>query len=188
MNIGIDIDDTITKTAECLLPYVSEYFSLELDYLIKNNYNYNNLPEECRDKYLDFGLSTFERVLVQAEIKDNAKKVIDKLREDGNKIIIVTARTNLFYKDAYDYSSKQLEKLGIKYDKLICSSDKRTVCNEEKIDLFIDDLVSNLDSINDIVNDVLLFNTNVNSISNCSYKRVNSWDEVYDYYLEKSNS
>ena len=34
------------------------------------------------------------------------------------------------------------------------------------------------------VHDVLLFNSNVNSFSDVNYKRVDNWDEVYNYYLE----
>lgn len=184
MTIGIDIDDTITKTAECLLPYVAKYFSLDLNYLIENNYNYNNLPEEYIDKFYEFGLSTFERAIPLVKVKDKAKEVINKLKEDGNRIVIVTARTNKFYSDAYKISSEQLDNFGITYDKLICSFDKRTACIEENIDLFIDDTIGNLDSVYDVVKDVLLFNSNVNFLSDVDYKRVYNWDEVYNYYLE----
>ena len=31
MNIGIDIDDTITETSEFLMPYVAEYFSIDIN-------------------------------------------------------------------------------------------------------------------------------------------------------------
>ena len=92
MTIGIDIDDTITKTAECLLPYVAKYFSLDLDYLIKNNYNYNNLPEECIDRFYEFGLNTFENAIPLVKVKDKAIEVINKLKEDMT--VINNARTS----------------------------------------------------------------------------------------------
>ena len=51
MNIGIDIDDTITETSEFLVPYVAKYFSIDIDYLKKNNICYhNNLPREYKEK------------------------------------------------------------------------------------------------------------------------------------------
>ena len=50
MNIGIDIDDTITETSEFLMPYVAKYFSIDIDYLKKNNICYNNLPKEYKEK------------------------------------------------------------------------------------------------------------------------------------------
>ena len=48
MNIGIDIDDTITETSEFLMNYVAEYFSIDINYLIRNNICYNNLPKQYK--------------------------------------------------------------------------------------------------------------------------------------------
>ena len=52
------------------------------------------------------------------------------------------------------------------------------------IGIDIDDTIGNLDSVFDVVKDVLLFNSNVNSLSDVDYKRVDNWDEIYNYYLE----
>ena len=80
MNIGIDIDDTITETSEFLMPYVAEYFSIDINYLIRNNICYNNLPKQYKEKEVEFGKSTFGRVLLDVKLKQNAKEIIDKLK------------------------------------------------------------------------------------------------------------
>ena len=74
MNIGIDIDDTITETSDFLMPYVAKYFSIDLDYLKKNNICYNNLPEEYKEKEVEFGKSTFGKVLLNVKLKQMQKK------------------------------------------------------------------------------------------------------------------
>ncbi len=181
MNIGIDIDDTITETSEYLMPYVSQYFSIDIEFLRKNNIYYNNLPKEYKSKEIEFGMSTFGKVLLNVDLKYKAKEIINKLKDDGNNIIIVTARDNTIYENPFDFTSKQLKKLGIKYDKLFCTFDKKQICIDEKIDLFIDDSIDNLIKIKEVVKKVLLFNSKTNIVQNSDFHRVNSWDEIYKY-------
>ena len=184
MNIGIDIDDTITETSEFLMPYVAEYFSIDIDYLKKNNICYHDLPKEYKEKEGEFGKSTFGRVLLGVKLKPNAKETIAKLKEEGNKIIIITARDRTIYDDPFGFTTKQLEKLGIKYDKLFCTFDKRQVCIDEKIDCFIDDSIENLSKVEDVVNKVLLFNSKVNMEKDNHFIRVNSWEEIYKHITD----
>ena len=54
MNIGIDLDDTITNSFEDLMPYFSKYFNLDLNYCKENNYSYNNYPEDLKDRKKEF--------------------------------------------------------------------------------------------------------------------------------------
>lgn len=185
MNIGIDIDDTITETSEFLMPYVADFFSIDYDYLLKNGICYNNLPEEYKSKEIEFGKSTFSRVLLDVNLKKNAKEIIKKLKVKGCKIIIVTARDKTLYDDPFDFTFKQLEKLGIEYDKLVCSFDKRQACIDENITLFIDDDIGNLESVKDVVSEVLLFSSKTNSRKKTDFTRVNSWDEIYKYINSK---
>lgn len=79
------------------------------------------------------------------------------------------------------FTTKQLEKLGIKYDKLVCSFDKKQACIDEKIDIFIDDIIDNLKQVESVTEKVLLFNSMVNKSQNTSFQRVNSWKEIYEY-------
>lgn len=188
MNIGIDIDDTITETSKFLMPYVAEYFSIDMNYLLKNNICYNNLPKEYKEKEIEFGKSTFEKVLLDVTLKQNAKEIIDKLKAEKNKIIIITARDKTIYDDPFGFTSKQLNKLGIKYDKLFCSFNKRQICIDEKIDLFIDDCTDNLSKVEDVVGKVLLFNTKTNIEQNNNFTRVNSWEEIYKYISDYKNN
>lgn len=188
MNIGIDIDDTITETSEFLMPYVAKYFSLDINYLKNNNIVYFDLPQKYKNKEVAFGKATFDKVLLDVPVKKGAKEIISKLKSEGNKIIIITARDYSLYDDPFDFTSKQLAKLGIQYDKLVCSFDKRKVCIDEKIDLFIDDVIDNLKQAESVVNKVLLFNSIVNLTQESYFTRVNSWQEIYEYIIKINNS
>ena len=162
MNIGIDIDDTITETSEFLMPYVAKYFSIDIDYLKKNNICYNNLPKEYKEKEVEFGKSTFGKVLLDVKLKQHA--------------------------NPFGFTSKQLEKLGIKYDKLVCSFNKRKICIDEKIDFFIDDSIENLNKVEGSVGKVLLFNSKTNIGEDNHFTRVNSWQEIYRYISDYKNN
>lgn len=188
MNIGIDIDDTITETSEFLMPYVAKYFSIDINYLKEKNLCYNNLPKEYKKREVEFGKSTFEKVLLDVKLKQNAKETIDKLREEGNRIIIITARDKTIYDDPFGFTSKQLGKLGIKYDKLVCSFNKRQVCIDEKIDFFIDDSIENLNKVEGSVDKVLLFNSKINIGEDNHFTRVNSWEEIYKCVSDCKNN
>ena len=46
MNIGIDIDDTLTNSFDYFQPYVAEYFNVGMDYLKENKVSYNKIFSE----------------------------------------------------------------------------------------------------------------------------------------------
>ena len=54
MKIGIDIDDTMADTFDYLMPYIAEFFDVDIKYLKDNNISYSNLPKEIwkKDKTL----------------------------------------------------------------------------------------------------------------------------------------
>lgn len=186
MNIGIDIDDTLTETSEFLTPYVAEYFSLDADYLKKNGIFYCSLPEDFRDKEKEFGKATFGRVLLNVPLKEGAKEITDKLRAEGNRIVIITARDGSIYDEPFEFTARQLSKLGIGYDKLVCAFDKRRVCIDEQIDLFIDDSIDNLMAAESAAGEVLLFNSAVNNAEATYFRRVSSWQDIYDFIHKKN--
>ena len=50
MNIGIDIDDTLTNSFDFFQPYVAEYFNVGVDYLKENSISYSNFPDNWKKK------------------------------------------------------------------------------------------------------------------------------------------
>ncbi len=184
MNIGIDIDDTITDTFDYLMPYIAEYFGTDINYLKCNNISYCNLPEEWKKKEIEFAKKYYDTVIPNTPIKIDASKYIEKIKEKGNSIFIITARDNNLYTNPYKTTTEQLERNNIYYDELICTFDKAKACKDKHIDLFIDDSTQNCKEVSNLGIDILLFSSKSNHNSDTLFKKVNSWKEIYDY-IEK---
>ncbi len=182
MTIGIDIDDTITNSTQKVKEYLEKYDS---DY---GNQLLNNLEEIIRGFLIDDMTKKFfndfaETMGNEIEVKENAREVIDKLRSEGNRIIIVTARSNNFYKDAQKFCEEYLKRNNINYDKLITSQTyKIECCRNENIDLMIDDAIDTVENLNKEGIKSILFNSDINKSKETNVKRVNDWLEVY-YYI-----
>ena len=153
MIIGIDIDDTLTdirdKVGEEALKYAQ---SLNKDVneekiVWEKNNNGSSFRERYNlnyDELLYFFRNIQENITKTAKPREDVVEVIKKLREDGHKIYIVTARDSEFHNDQYELSETWLNKNNIEYDKLIVNArDKAKVCKEQGVDLFIDDKLSN---------------------------------------------
>ena len=102
-----------------------------------------------------------------------------------NEIYIITARSNKFYKNAYEFCNNYLNKNEIYFDKLIIGQNhKLNVCKDENILLMIDDSIDTCEKLEDNGINSLVFNSIVNSEKNTNCNRVNNWLEVYDYIKE----
>ena len=180
MNIGIDIDDTITDTFSYMQPFLAEYFDLDLDYLQQRDISYNNLPAGYRERVLDFAKEYFDDVAADTPGKYHAAENIRLLREKGHRIIIITKRSNVYYTDCVASTQEELENLGIEYDRLICTTDKKEECIREKIDLMIDDAAANLDEVAVLGIPCIQFISRANMYETRKYPSVNDWDELLE--------
>ena len=81
-----------------------------------------------------------ENITKKAKPREDVVDVIKKLRKDGHKIYIITARDSEFHNDPYELSKTWLDKNNIEYDKLIVNArDKVKICKEQNVNIFIDD-------------------------------------------------
>lgn len=116
-----------------------------------------------------------------ATIKRDAKNIINRLKHEGNNIIIITSRSKNHYTNPYEISAEWLEKYGIEYDKLVVEgNNKAKECIENNIDILIDDQIGFLQDVSNNTNTkVLMFDSPYNKECN-EFQRVSSWQEVYD--------
>ena len=180
MTIGIDIDDTMTNSSEKIKEYLEKYDEEYSHHLISNFANIirgfliDDITKQFFNKYA-------ETMGNEIELKENVKEVIDKLRNDGYKIVIVTARSDNFYKDAQKFCEEYLKRNNINYDKLVTQQTfKLECCINEKIDLFIDDALDTVEDLNNRGIKTILFNSVHNRDKETSVKRVDNWLELYD--------
>lgn len=154
MNIGIDIDNTITEVQEELNNAAYQY-AIKLGKNIKNADNSFECIKNNTDTYqkkfqfsfdeLKYFLKNIqEEIINMAKPRDNAVEIINRLRKDGHKIIIITARDSEFHDNPYLLSKNWLDKNNIGYDQIIVNArEKGIICKNNNIDLLIDDQLNN---------------------------------------------
>ena len=96
MNIGIDIDDTITNTYETLIPMIAISYGMNIDKLFEKLPTYKELRGTLPD-YNKFIRDNFSKMAKMVPLKVGAVDVINKLREQGHRIIFISARNNNEY-------------------------------------------------------------------------------------------
>jgi len=181
MRIGIDIDDTLTKTTEIILKY-AEMFNSEYDYKLVDNMKASLKGKIIEKKYIDFYRKYIVQMSMEVELKEHSKEIIDKLLSEGHEIFFITAREDNFYKDAYKVTYDYLKKNNVNYTKLITGNvNKGITCKLEKIDVFFDDLYKNVIDVDNVNIKVVLYNSVNNMDINSSVDRINSWIELYEY-------
>ncbi len=190
MKIGIDIDNTLTKVQEKLNKAAFDYAN-SLGKNIKDcnisMKDINNDGDTYRKKFkfnneeLKYFLKEIqENITNNASPRENAKEVIDKLKNDGHQIYIITARDSEFHDDPYMYSKNWLDKNKIYYDKLIVNArNKKDVCKKEEIDLFIDDQPNNcLQILNAGIKAIMITDNDDNFDGIINLK---NWNDIYNF-------
>ena len=167
MKIGIDIDDTIVNTGIIEKEFIEKYKA-----------------EVASEQ--DFANKYYQQIYERATIKPGVKEALEWMRANDCKIIIITARE---YFDNYCmqlFTTRLFEENNLPYDKIIIDSmPKGPDANREEIDLFFDDLESNLDSVSSYGIESIKV---VNELTGKSkYKEFTNWYDILAYIkLRKS--
>lgn len=193
MNIGIDIDDTISNTFETFLPYMKKFveqdLNRKLDLNLSSRTDYYNIIEKyglSQEEARTFWVNYYVSILESVKPRKSAVEVINTLKEKGNKIFLITARFDDGIIDVRAITEKWLELNNIKYDKLIINShNKLEIAKQEKIDIFVDDSIRNCEMISSGNIKTYMFSTdNNNYYENEKIEKVISWDEFYEKIKE----
>lgn len=193
MNIGIDIDDTISNTFETFLPYMKKFVEQDLNRKLNLNLSskvdYYNIIEKYGISYEEarkFWEDYYALILETVKPKKSSVEVINTLKEKGHKVILITARFDDEIVDAEAITKKWLEANNINYDKLIINShDKLEIAKNEDIKLFIDDSIRNCEMISSGNIKTYMFLTENNKYyENENIEKVISWDELYEKIKE----
>lgn len=185
MNIGIDIDGVLMDDDTYRLDTMTKYCYENNLGTLDNPYKYEskcNWSEEIKE---DYRQKYFFEYIKDMPARMFASEVIQKLHDEGNKIIIITGR----YKTQEDskigeqmrnYTVNWLNKNKIFYDEICYAHCPKTKEIQEKnIDIMIDDSPEILKEIVKYTQ-VLCFDNRYNT--NLQYDnmiRVFSWYDVY---------
>ena len=187
--IAFDIDDTITDSSSVIKRHIIEYN--------KNNID-KQLPIEKMDLILrgffdhelidDFFKKNTFKMSSECELREDAKEIINKLSSEGHEIYIITARSDEYYGNTYEYCKNYLDSKGVKFNKIITSQlFKVKTCKEEKIDIMVDDGVDTCDNINKEGIKAFLYSTPLNEDKQTISDRVYSWKDLYNKIQEYLN-
>ena len=188
MIIGLDIDDTITDTFGVMFAYAEKFMLEDLKRDIQINPTTDvadtgyvqALHAWNREDELRFFNKYYKNLIDETVPYHFAVETINKLKEEGHKIILITARfdtDNVFVEEP---TKAWLEKHNIKYDKLIIDAqNKGEVAAENNIDLFVDDSIKNCISVaNKGIKTYIMENKCNVECNHSNVKRVYSWPHL----------
>ncbi len=195
MRIGIDIDGVLTDIERFVVDYVSKYcIENNIEYKIgESNYDICktfNINKEQGNNFWDTYIEDYAK---NEKARAFASEVIEKLKQEGNEIYIVTARWNTNRDDEKGSKMRETVKnwlceYKIPYDKLVFSKAeqerKSNEIIENKIDLMIEDNPNNINEISKII-PVICYNTEYNK--HCKGDKITRCYSWYDIYRTISN-
>lgn len=193
MNIGIDIDNTLTDIEKEMFEAANKYtIEITPDFKFKEIQKYDGFTDMAKfyseifgwnDENIDYFFRNLRlKVVDNAKPRKNAKEVVKKLKQKGHNIYIVTARTNIYDDTPYERAKRWLDNNEIIYNKLIINAqDKAKICKELKIDLFIDDQLNNCFNLaNNGIHTIRL--TNSKQVYN-DFVNIDNWEDIYEYII-----
>lgn len=193
MNIGIDIDGVLTDyergainlgTKMC----VEENWPININlngYWDTQMFNWNDSQAK------KFWGRYFIKYITESPVREFAPEIISKLKQEGDKIYLITARNEEELEDKHYGTMKQLTKEwlelhNIKYEKLIFVEDKEKLpqCIENDVTVMIEDSPSNIKNISKQIK-VIKFDCQYNKeVSNENVTTAYSWYHIYSLIQE----
>lgn len=183
MVIGVDLDDTITNSSEIFIKYAIKY-NKEKSIKYKVDTSKLNQTEafgwDDNDKK-NFYSKYLKKILTETIPNENAKNTLRKIHNNGNKIVIITARSKREIKDMEKLTKLWLDNHKIKYDKLLIDcKDKGQTCLDNKVSVFVDDNINNcVDVYKKLKIPVFLYETRYNKNEEVDgIFRVSNWNDI----------
>ena len=166
MIIGIDIDDTLVSSSETFDRLIKKY-----NIAFSKKWN-----DEWTQEERDFIFGNYlEEVLFNAEIKKDAKEVLDYLVNKGYKLIIITARSNKYCKKIEEFTIEFIRKENLKISEIYFGESKKSdLAKRLNIDLMVDDSDYVYENMRKENIDCILFGD-----------KIKTWKEVLEYIKGK---
>ena len=184
-----DIDGTLTNINDWMIKRAVKYAensNIKLN-VYDEFYTYDKMFDWSEDDLQSFLFENFKDYLTEEMPDDNSAEILDKLKEEGHEIIFVTARgtyePELKVVDADltdNLTMKWLDKNNYHYDKVVIRArNKIKALEEEKLDMFIDDVDTNVYALSKYIPVIVLSRKYNTSVQGENITRANSWDEIY---------
>lgn len=193
MKIGIDLDGVVYDSEKDLRIYTELYDMLELKQNNKVNENELKIMDRfnwTEEQFGDFINKYLAPIIKKANYMPGAQMILNKLKEEGHELIIVTAR------GGYDKAIIQITGERLKLDNMnifdkyyYAVTDKGEICDNENIDIMIDDSPENCKCVaGRKIKAIYLKDAPSYEIEENEHVKVlYNWGEIYRYIKELEN-
>ncbi len=185
MNIGLDIDNVITAFDRAVLKeFLKEDKNKRNRGVVNSKASHINLGmfDWSQEEVDEFYAQNMERIAKDLRPRRNCKKYMDKLLEEGHKLILISHRVYPNYKSPKKTTLDWLKKNHINYTKLVLSKspDKTKECRENKIDIMFDDRPDKCRLMRENGINCYLMRTKYHKGEGKGLPSVTSWVNLYD--------
>lgn len=193
MNIGIDIDGVLTDLERETIDYgtkmcIEENWPINIDLSEYWEVKTFNWTKEQADKFWNRYLVPY---VVESPARKFAQEILEKLKQEENKIYIITARDETgmppeYYGKMQELTKEWLKNQNIKCDKLIFAPDKEKLqqCIENNVDVMIEDSPNNIKNISSKIK-VIKFDCQYNkNVTGENIVTGYSWYHIYKIIKE----
>ena len=194
MKIGIDLDGVVFDSEKEFRVYSELYDMIDL----KRNSKTDNRELKFQDRFQwteketeDFLKKYHKQIIEESNYMPGVKRILKMLKEEGNSLILITARGGL-NKDMIKITEKRLKENRMDiFDKYYWATEnKDEICKKENIDIMIDDSYKKCESIaNTKIKTIYLKDAPSYDLEENKYIKVlYNWGEIYRYIKEKMNN
>ena len=184
MIIGLDIDDVIFDTSKTMSEILGEIKDEEL-IAHKLDVMRGDVSIPAVAKFLKKYLIV---AVKEGEAKPGVAEAIHRLRENGNKVVLITARGEKNFPGTVTVNEKALKDAHIEYDALIYdSADKVDACRENGVEIFVDDSPKNCTEVkHELGIPVIGFESEItrDSLREADITSVDNWQDLEKKLLE----
>lgn len=171
--IMIDIDDTITDTREILFEYLKQFGKVDLSDPINNKIDIMKGKITCPE-LLDFYNEYAIIMAKNVSLKNGVKEAMKFFHDNQWELHFISSRIA----STYDETKEYFEKNQIPYDYLqVGVLDKKSYCQNNNIDIIIDDSINTCSSLIGTRTRPILFTSTTNFDIETTIMRINTWTE-----------
>ena len=187
MNIGIDIDGVLTDEHNYIIDKGIKFFNDKgiKCTLHKDIYDSEKVFEVSKEQWKEFWTQHIFDYSKNISIRPFASEIIKKLKNENNKIFIITARYFTTYQNEYNEQMQNivkewLEKNNVVYDEIIFGEDKVDICKELNINVMIEDKPENILSISRDIPVICYDHLYNEKLHNPNIIRCYNWHDIYE--------
>lgn len=181
MKIGIDLDGVLFDSDRLFDAY-AELFDIENNGPGRQNDAIHVEDAYCwSEEHFKYFLDAYyvNKILNDAPLKFLAKEVIEKLKNDGHELIVITNRGTLHEKEK-EITLNRFKQENFNFDKVIFAIGRKSpVCIENDIDIMIENTPKIVEDVAENGTKCIYFRDNTKLIEHKNVFEVKNWAEVY---------